>query len=129
MVLCGSAVPFSSVDDLPGLSLPSHIQVVFRNRCCHGKAVAGTDEPNSWSGGQKLQSDTQNGQLSEGLQFSLAFFELNCLPRGIAATRQISHGTRLCNCVQLNVQANLSPKFGDLKGSGFSAADILVVAV
>ena len=43
MVLCGSAVPFSSVDDLPGLSLPSHVQVVFHNRCCHGKAVAGTD--------------------------------------------------------------------------------------
>ena len=75
MVLVGSAVPFSSVDDLPGLSLPSHVQIVFHNRCCHGKVVAGTDEPNSWSGGQKLQSDTQNGQLSEGLQFSLAFLD------------------------------------------------------
>ena len=69
MVLCGSAVQFSSVDELPGLSLPSHVQVVFHNCCCHG------------------------------------------------------------NCVQLNVQANLSPKFGGLKGSGFSAADILAVAV
>ena len=74
MVLCGSAVPFSSVGDLLGLSLPSHVQVVFHNRCCHGKAVAGTDEPNSWSGGQKLRSDAQNGQLSEGLQFSLVFW-------------------------------------------------------
>ena len=51
------------------------------------------------------------------------------MPRGIAATRKILHGTRLCNCVQLNVQANLSPKFGGLKGSGFSAADILAVTV
>ena len=75
MVLVGSAVPFSSVNDLPGLSLPSHVQVVFHNRCCHGNAVAGTDEPNSWSGGQKLRSDAQNGQLSEGLQFSLAFLD------------------------------------------------------
>ena len=75
MVLVGSAVPFSSVDDLPGLSLPSHVQIVFHNRCCHGKVVAGTDEPNSWSGGQKLRSDAQNGQLSEGLQFSLAFLD------------------------------------------------------
>ena len=75
MVLCGAAVPFSSVDDLPGLSLPSHVQVVFHNRCCHGKAVAGTDEPNSWNCGQKLRSDAQNGQLSEGLQFSLAFLD------------------------------------------------------
>ena len=75
MVLVGSAVPFFSVDDLPGLSLPSHVQIVLHNRCCHGKAVAGTDEPISWSGGQKLRSDAQNGQLSEGLQFSLAFLD------------------------------------------------------
>ena len=128
MVLVGSAVPFSSIDDLPGSSLPSHVQVVFRNRCCYGKAVAGTDEPNSWSGGQKLRSDAQNGQLSEGFNFPRVFGH-NCLPRGIAATREISHGTRLCNCMQLNVQANLSSKFGGLKGSGFSAADILAVAV
>ena len=75
MVLCSSAVPFSSVGDLPGLSLPSHVQVVFHNRCCHGKAVAGTDKPNSWSGRQKLRSDAQNGQLSEGLQLSLLFWD------------------------------------------------------
>ena len=128
MVLCGSAVPFSSVDDLPRLSLPSHVHVVFHNRCCHGKAVAGTDEPNSWSDGQKLRSDAQNGQLRRASIFPRVF-GLNCLPRGITATREISHGTRLCNCVQLNVQANLSPKFGGLKGSGFSTADILAVAV
>ena len=74
MVLVGSAVPLSSFDDLPGLSLSSHVQIVFHNRCGHGKVVAGTDELNSWSGGQKLRSDAPNGQLSEGLQFSSDFW-------------------------------------------------------
>ena len=75
MVLCSSAVPFSSVDDLPELSLPSHVQVGFHNCCCHGKAISGNDERNSWSGGQKLQSDAQSGQLNEGLQFYLMFLD------------------------------------------------------
>ena len=117
MVVCGSAVPFFSVDDLPGLSLLFHIRVVFHNCCCHGKAVAGTDEPNSWSGRQKLQSDTQRSQLSEGLQFPSRFWT------------QLFASRHCYNCVQLNVQANLSHEFGGLKGRSFSAAGILVVAI
>ena len=88
MVLFVSAVPLSSVDDLPGLSLSSHVQVVFHNRCCHRKAVAGTDERNSWSGRQKLQSDAQSGQLTEGLQFSLAFSDSTvCLKASLQLVR------------------------------------------
>ena len=39
MVLVGSAVPFSSVDDLPGLSLHSHVQIVFIIAAAMGKPL------------------------------------------------------------------------------------------
>ena len=99
MVLVGSTVPFSSVDDLPRLSLPSHVQVVFHNRCCHGKVVAGTDEPNSWSGGQKLRSDAQNGQLSEGFQFSLTFLDSTvCLEASLQLVKYLTEQDSATAC-------------------------------